>query len=400
MSVFVFAGTSEGRALLKFLSARGVCATAFVATEYGEQALEPMPGVTVRAGRLSQPEMERVLAAGAVCIDATHPYASEVSRLLEAACANTGAEYLRLVRPALTRQGADTVPDTESAVRWLNDHPGRVLLTTGSKELAAYTAVKGFAERIYPRVLPTAAVIEVCVALGFPPAHLIAMQGPFSRELNAALLRQVGAEILVTKDTGRAGGFAEKLNAARDAGARVLVVSRPREEAGRTLSEMRDYLTARLGLAKALPEAPRFPLFVPLAGRLCVIFGAGKIAARRASVLRRFGAEVRVIAPESPAGLALYAARGYEPGDLTGAFLAVAATSDRAVNARVAADCRAAGVPCSVADRAGESTFFFPAICEGNGLVAGVVSDGAHHEKTALMAKRIRAVLEETDEND
>ena len=84
---------------------------------------------------------------------------------------------------------------------------------------------------------------------------------------------------------------------------------------------MRDYLTARLGLAKALPEAPRFPLFVSLANKLCVIVGAGKIAARRASVLRRFGAEVRVIAPENPAGLALYAARGYEPGDLTGAFL-------------------------------------------------------------------------------
>ena len=400
MSIIVFAGTSEGRALLEFLSARGAAATAFVATEYGEQVLPPLPGVTVRAGRLSQPEMEALLAPDVLCIDATHPYAGQVSRLLAAACAVTGAEYLRLVRPALSRQGADAVPDTESAVRWLNEHPGRVLLTTGSKELAAYTGVRDFAQRLFPRILPAAAVIEGCVKLGFPPAHLIAMQGPFSRELNAALLRQIGADILVTKDTGGAGGFAEKLLAARDAGARVLVVSRPVEETGRTLAEMQAYLTARLGLEKPAQTPPRFPLFVPLAGRLCLVFGAGKIAARRVSVLRRFGAVVRVIAPESPAGLSLYEQRGYERGDLAGAFLAVAATSERAVNARIAADCRAAGVPCSVADSAGESTFFFPAICEGGGLVAGVVSDGAHHEKTALAAKRIRAVLEETDENN
>ena len=400
MNIFVFAGTSEGRRLLQFLSARGAVATAFVATEYGEQVLEPMPGITVHAGRLAQPDMEAVLTAGSLCIDATHPYANEVSRLLAAACTNTGAEYLRLVRPALSRQGAETVPDTAGAVRWLNEHPGRVLLTTGSKELAAYTGVADFAGRLYPRVLPTAKVIEACTALGFPPAHIIAMQGPFSRELNAALLRQTGANILVTKDTGRAGGFVEKLLAARDVGAKVLVVCRPQEEAGRTLPEMQAYLAARLGLRQVLPGAPRFPLFVSLAGKRCVVLGAGKIAARRAAVLTHFGAEVRMIAPASPAGLALFAARPYEPGDLAGAYLAVAATDDRAVNARIAADCRKAGIPCSVADCAGESTFFFPAICEGNGLVAGVVSDGAHHAKTAKAAKRIRAVLEETDAYD
>ena len=52
-------------------------------------------------------------------------------------------------------------------------------------------------------------------------------------------------------------------------------------------------------------------------------------------------------------------------------------------------------IPCSVADCAAESTFFFPAVCEGGGLTAGVVSDGTAHGKTAAAAKRIRAVLEE-----
>ena len=179
----------------------------------------------------------------------------------------------------------------------------------------------------------------------------------------------------------------------------MLVIARPRAETGRTLEEMQAYLADKLGLAeseKAQEEnLPRFPLFVSLAGKKCVVVGAGMIAARRIGVLRRFGAEVVVIAPEDKAGVGLTHCRGYEKSDLSGAFLAVAATNDRAVNHRIAQDCAALGIPCSVADCAAESTFFFPAVCEGGGLTAGVVSRGAAHGKTAAAAKRIRAVLEE-----
>ena len=156
---------------------------------------------------------------------------------------------------------------------------------------------------------------------------------------------------------------------------------------------------AKPGTAVQVPQktaaAPRFPLFVSLAGKKCVVAGAGAIAARRIGVLKRFGAAVTVIAPEDKAGVGLTHCRGYEESDLSGAFLAVAATDDRAVNHRMAQDCAARGIPCSVADCAAESTFFFPAVCEGGGLTAGVVSRGAAHGKTAAAARRIRAVLEE-----
>ena len=162
---------------------------------------------------------------------------------------------------------------------------------------------------------------------------------------------------------------------------------------------MQAYLADKLGLTElgaAQAEAlPRFPLFVSLAGKKCVVIGAGAIAARRIGVLRRFGAEVVVVAPEDKAGVGLTHCRGYEKSDLSGAFLAVAATNERAVNHRIAQDCAALGIPCSVADCAAESTFFFPAVCEGGGLTAGVVSRGVAHGKTAAAAKRIRAVLEE-----
>lgn len=399
MKLVIFSGTSEGHALCRFVSACGGNADVYVATDYGAAVMEPMRGITVHEGRLDADTMEAVLDADTLLVDATHPYAALVSDNLRAACAQTGAEYVRLLRPALDSEGVITVPDTAAAVRWLNVHPGRALLTTGSKELEAFTAVESWRERLVARVLPSASVLEQCASLGFAGAQIVAMQGPFSHEMNAALLRQTGAGILVTKDTGKAGGFAEKLSAAREVGATVLVIARPRAEEGKTLAEMQDFLAARFGWTAPVQEqpkpTPRFPLFVSLVGKKCIVFGAGAIAARRVGVLRRFGAAVKVVAPESPADIAVDHRRGYEKSDLSGVFLAVAATNDRQVNHRIAADCANLHIPCSVADCAAESTFFFPAVCEGGGLTAGVVSDGTAHGKTAAAAKRIRAVLEE-----
>lgn len=144
-------------------------------------------------------------------------------------------------------------------------------------------------------------------------------------------------------------------------------------------------------------EAYRFPLFVDLHGRKAVVVGGGKIALRRVQILQSFGAEVTVIAPHCasvPEGVT-YLPRPYAAGDVSGAFLAVAATDDRAINQQVGQEARKANIFVSVADRREESTFFFPAICAGNGLVAGVVSEGEAHQKTAQAAKAIRNLLED-----
>ena len=226
MRICVFSGTTEGHELSRFLAANGVPAEVFVATEYGAAVMEPMPGITVHEGRLDENEIAARLDADTLLIDATHPYAALVTDNLRTACAKTGARYERLLRPALRHGEGETVPDTEAAVAWLSRHPGKVLLTTGSKELEAYTAVENFAERLYPRVLPSVGVIQKCASLGFPGSHIIAMQGPFSAGMNAALIRQTGAEILVTKDTGATGGFAEKLAAAHETGIRTLPSAR------------------------------------------------------------------------------------------------------------------------------------------------------------------------------
>ncbi|MBQ6325461.1 MAG: precorrin-6A reductase, partial [Clostridia bacterium] len=179
----VFAGTSEGRRLLEFLAGQDVGVLACVATEYGEALVPRAQNIEVSAGRLDGDAMKALFAERRfdTVIDATHPFATAVSENISGACAETGTQYLRLNRGDSSADGdAVTVDSIEGAAQFLADHPGNALLATGSKELKPYTAVPDWQARFWPRVLPMASSLEACAAAGFAPAHIIAMQGPFS----------------------------------------------------------------------------------------------------------------------------------------------------------------------------------------------------------------------------
>ena len=249
--ICVFAGTTEGRELIRFLCAQGIRVTACVATEYGETLLEEAENLTVSAARLDGEAMAALLRREGfdLVVDATHPYAPVATENIARACGETGTEYLRLLRPASgTAEGAVYVPDVPAAAEYLAGTQGNILLTTGSKELGKFVSIPDFAARVYARVLPMDSSLEACAGAGLPPAHIIAMQGPFSRELNVALIRAVGAAWLVTKDGGNAGGFGDKAEAARETGTRLLVIGRPPQREGLSLEETVDLLCGRFGL--------------------------------------------------------------------------------------------------------------------------------------------------------
>lgn len=247
----VFAGTTEGRELVELLEGQPVAVTACVATEYGETLLTARENLTISAGRLRREEMEALLRREGfdLVVDATHPYAKEVTEHIAGACQAAGTDYLRLLReeqglPA----GALWAPDAAGAAALLADRPGNILLTTGSKELDKFASIPGFAQRTYARVLPMEASLRACEAAGLSPAHILAMQGPFSREMNLAMLRAVSAAWLVTKEGGAAGGFQEKAEAAAEAGAGLVVIGRPPQRQGVDFAGAAEEIRRRFGL--------------------------------------------------------------------------------------------------------------------------------------------------------
>ncbi|MBR5381969.1 MAG: precorrin-6y C5,15-methyltransferase (decarboxylating) subunit CbiE [Oscillospiraceae bacterium] len=186
--------------------------------------------------------------------DATHPYADVVTANISRACAALGIERVRLDRGAsAVSESAVTVPDTEAAASFLDAAEGNILLATGSKELGKFASIRDFAERVYARVLPLDTSLEACRAAGLPPSHIIAMQGPFSEDLNEAMLRFTAARFLVTKDGGDKGGFAEKAAAAERTGARLVVIGRPAGGEGLSLAGAIALLCERFGCRKT-PE--------------------------------------------------------------------------------------------------------------------------------------------------
>lgn len=242
MNLLLLAGTTEGRLLTRELAGRpGLELTVCVATPYGREQLEPLPtGVTVLTGRLDRGQMADLLCRRAIqlVVDATHPYAQAVTHNIRRAAGDAGLPYLRLLREESQVRDCRWVDSIPQAVEVLRRTRGRVLLTTGSKDLGAYTTLPDYAQRLYPRVLPSVEAIQTCGDLGFLSSHIIAMQGPFSVELNRAMLRQLEIAYLVTKDGGPAGGFGQKVEAALEAGVQVLVVGRPPKEEGYPLAEL------------------------------------------------------------------------------------------------------------------------------------------------------------------
>ena len=229
MRFVVFGGTTEGRELSQTLARLGAEVTVCVATAYGSEQQGQEPGVDTRTGRLSAEEMVRVLRGAELCVDATHPYATGVTAAAREACAGAGVPYRRLLRAGSRSEAGETVvEDAAAAAAYLAEQEGNILLTTGVKDLPAYAGLEP--QRLHPRILPSHSGLDACEALRIPHRNIIAMQGPFSRELNLALSRQFDIRFLVTKDGGGPGGFEEKRQAARQAGVTMVIIRRPEEQ--------------------------------------------------------------------------------------------------------------------------------------------------------------------------
>ena len=231
--VLVFGGTTEGRILSQKLREAGVPHVVSVATEYGLQILKDSGEESIVKGRKDAVEIAGLISEGkfTVVVDSTHPFATAVSKEIRSACQITGAEYIRLKRDTSAfsdlYQGLSYVDDLKEATELLEKEKGNILLLTGSRDLQKITSFLSDISRVYVRVLPDMESLKKCEAAGLKGRQIIAMQGPFSTQMNEALIKEINASVILTKESGRIGGLDEKLEAARNCGVKTIVLRNP-----------------------------------------------------------------------------------------------------------------------------------------------------------------------------
>lgn len=229
MKIVLFGGTIEGREKAIVLTQQGNDVTVSVTSDYAKSLLPAdMP---CHVGRLDAESMLAFLTAQApdLVMDATHPYAVIAHATIAQSCQTLGLPLTCIQRSmddADWRESVTWADDTDAAITLLQSTAGPILLTTGSKTIGQYAAALP-ADRLWVRVLPTHAALDLCLDAGIPAKQIIAMQGPFTEALNAATYDMLGIRVMVTKDSGTAGGVAEKVLPALVRGIHVIVIRRP-----------------------------------------------------------------------------------------------------------------------------------------------------------------------------
>ena len=432
-NILILAGTTEGRQLAEKICKSPDSSNMFfisVATEYGKSLLpEARDNLKILADRMSEKQMGELIELHniSLLVDATHPYAQLVSENAQNICLEKDIRYVRLLRKEETiPKDAIIVKDSEEAASFLIQQKGNVLLCIGSKELKCYINIPDYKHRLYPRILPIKEMIENADSLGFDAGHLICMKGPFSYDMNLAMLKHIGATWLVTKESGRAGGFVEKVEAAKDAGVKLVVIGRPTDEKGAGLEEV-------FGLCGISSEAepPKacsdniyeptnadeqqifenidieetendksdwFPFFTNIKNKNVLVVGGGTVATRRVVSLIDFSCKTSVVAKKASERIqqaeeVVLIERAFSLADLEGRDLVIAATDDDELNKKIADECKRKNILVNVASSKEDCDFFFPGIVKHSDLIIGVATGGKNPFLASEAIKTIGRVI-------
>ena len=231
--IFLIAGTEDGRKLAGFLIDNGLKVTASVVSDYGKDLLLQYEGIKINNKKLDTNELVELILHDDInfVVDASHPYAANISQNAMDACHKTKVKYIRYERAEVpvTYDKVYRVDSYEDAAEEAAKHGKNIFLTTGSRNLKTFVNSPALKKcTLTARVLPTAEVIAECEQLGLTPKNIVALQGAFTRELNRELFKQYKAEVIITKNSGQIGGADTKLLAAEDLNLSVIMIERPK----------------------------------------------------------------------------------------------------------------------------------------------------------------------------
>lgn len=233
--IFIAAGTQDGRELAGFILEHGYEVTASVVSEYGEELLNRYKGIKVNNKPMDEAGFVEYFHQNKVeCfVDASHPYAANISTNAMRACEKCCVPYIRYERAAsqLDYDKAYYVESVEAAAEKAGELGNHVFLTTGSRSLPVFARAAALKDcDVVCRILPESEVVREARELGFSPNHIIAMQGPFSKELNKELFIKYNADVVVTKNSGSLGGADTKFAAVKELNLPLVIIDRPKVE--------------------------------------------------------------------------------------------------------------------------------------------------------------------------
>ena len=228
--IWIIGGTSDAASIAEKIHREGFEAIVTTTTEYGKILLTGRLNTKIESGKLDVDDMQVFIDKHMInlILDASHPYATEVSKNAIKAAESKGINYLRYERKSFEIQSYDnirTFSNYDSVITYLKNSSGNILLTIGSKNARLFKDIEK--KRIYVRVLPLSESVKVCEEAGFLTDNIIAVKGNFSKEFNMVLMREFDIKFLVTKDSGIEGGVPEKIEAASHNGIEVLMLERP-----------------------------------------------------------------------------------------------------------------------------------------------------------------------------
>ncbi|MCQ2240063.1 precorrin-6A reductase [Treponema sp.] len=238
--ILLFGGTSEGRKIAETLSRNKLTIHTSVATDYGRQVLKENNYLKILEGRMDSSVMKKLCQKEKydLIIDATHPFAKEVSENIKSTSLETNIPLIRFERniEKLESEGLIYADDATQCVDLLLKTTGKILLTTGTKDLKVFCKNPTLRERLMVRILPAMESLKLCYENNLEGKQIIAMQGPFSESMNENQIEEYGISVLVTKESGKAGGTDCKISASLKKGIKCIVIKN--SSVGKTTEEI------------------------------------------------------------------------------------------------------------------------------------------------------------------
>lgn len=236
--IALFLGTYEGKLILKEINKYTSSIYVSTATEYGGELLKEYKFGILNTNPLTKDEIEETFIKNniEVVLDASHPYATVISKNLREITDKLKIKYIRYERP----RALEKYKENEKVI-WIKDYSeinnymdlinsldGNILNTTGSNNIKNIMELN-ISKRIIHRVLPGISSIEKCINAKVDMGDIIGIKGPISEEFNLSMIREYKIKAIILKDSGAQGGAEEKISAAIKEGVISFVIERKKD---------------------------------------------------------------------------------------------------------------------------------------------------------------------------